>query len=144
MKNEMKNNAVMKCYRMMNKLYHKNIPIIPNLIRLFIRIIFSCDLPYTVEIGKNVLLGHNGLGVVIHKNAKIGEGSSIYQNVTIGGRNRPGAPIIGKNVFIGPGACILGKIHIGDGASIGPNAVVIKDVPANSLIVTPLALMKNK
>lgn len=140
----MKNNAVMRCYRIMNTLHLKNIPIMPNLIRLFIRIIFSCDLPYTVEIGENVLLGHNGLGIVIHKNAKIGEGSSIYQNVTIGGRNRPGAPIIGKNVFIGPGACILGNIRIGDGTSIGPNAVIIHDVPANSLVVSPLALIKNK
>lgn len=134
----------MKCFLLMKWLYLKKVPVIPDFIKIYIRIVFSCDIPYTVEIGKDVVFWHNGLGVVIRKNAKIGSGTSIYQHVTIGGRNRPGAPVIGNNVFIGPGACILGKIHIGDGASIGPNAVVIHDVPANSLVFSPLATVKKK
>lgn len=65
----------------------------------------------------------------------IGENTAIYQNVTIGGRGRSGCPVIGKNVFIGAGAVIMGGITIGDNARIGANAVVIHDVPDNSTAV---------
>lgn len=59
----------------------------------------------------------------------------IDQHVTLGGRKGGGAPVIGNNVRIGAGAKILGPVHIGDGAQVGANAVVIKDVPANSTAV---------
>lgn len=133
--NKSKKNSLMSLYRMMNKLYKIGVPVIPGLLMRFIRVIYSCDLPYNCEIGKGVLLVHNGLGVVIHPKATIGEGTYIYQNVSIAGRNNRGAPSIGKNVFIGPGACILGGVVIGDNAVIGANSVVINDIPANSVAV---------
>ena len=90
------------------------------------------------RIGKNVILAHNGLGVVINRNAIIGEGSIIFQNVTIGGRDGRGAPIIGKNCFIGPGVCILGGVKIGNNVSIGANSIVINNIPDNTTVVAPL------
>lgn len=119
----------------MNRAYKKKIPILPGLVMRYIRVIYSCDLPYQCEIGKNVKLAHNGLGVVIHPKAVIGDGTRIYQNVSIAGRNNRGTPIIGKNVFIGAGACVLGGIVIGDNAVIGANSVVITDIPANTVAV---------
>ena len=95
--------------------------------------------------GKGIYLGHNGLGCVIHERAVIGENTKIYQNVTIGGRGQSGCPAIGKNVFIGCGACILGGITIGDNANIGSNAVAIIDVPEGCTAVgVPAKIIKKE
>ena len=73
------------------------------------------------------------MGVVIGETAEIGDDVLIYQGVTLGGSGKPGKrhPTIGNNVVIGAGAQVLGPIHIGDGARIGANAVVIADVPGD-------------
>lgn len=125
----------MSLYRVMNKSYKKGIPIIPGLLMRFIRVIYACELPYQCEIGEGALFVHNGLGVVVHPKSIIGEGTFIYQNVSIAGRNNRGAPLIGKNVFVGPGVCILGGVTIGDNAVIGANSVVIHDIPPNCVAV---------
>lgn len=125
----------MRLFRLMNFLHRKNIPLLPGFIMRFIRIIFSCELPYNCQLGKGVVFKHNGLGVVIHPKAVIGGNTQIYQNVSIAGRNNRGVPTIGENVFIGAGACILGGIKIGNNAMIGANAVVITDIPDNAVAV---------
>ena len=67
----------------------------------------------------------------------VGKNTLIYQNVTLGriGLDNQDAPVIGDNCVIGAGACILGKIHIGDNVKIGANAVVTKDIPDNCTAV---------
>lgn len=130
-----KKNSLMSIFRLMNFLYRKKIPLIPGLLMRYIRVVYSCDLPYTCDLGEGVLFKHNGLGVVVHPKAIIGDYTQIYQNVSIAGRNNRGTPVIGKRVFIGAGACILGGITIGDDAVIGANSVVINDVPAKAVIV---------
>ena len=72
-------------------------------------------------------------GIVINAGARIGCTCDIYQQVTIG--DMKGCPTIGNGVFIGPGAKILGPISVGDGARIGANALVIKDVPPGALVL---------
>ncbi|WP_448567847.1 serine O-acetyltransferase [Thalassotalea ganghwensis] len=131
--------AVVRLYYLSRRLYLRGIPILPQLLYKFIRVVFACDVKYTADIGDNVGFFHNGLGVVIHKDATIGRGTRIYQNVTIGGNGKEeesnGVPKIGQNVFIGAGAVLLGPISIGDNARIGANAVVINDVAANTTVV---------
>lgn len=131
--------AVVRMYYLSRWFYEKNIPLIPNLLHKFIRIVFACDVKYTAKIGENVGFFHNGLGVVVHPDATIGDGSLLYQNVTIGGNGKSegenGVPTIGKNVFIGAGAVILGPVVIGDNAKIGANSVVLSDVAANTTVV---------
>ncbi|MET4081163.1 serine O-acetyltransferase [Pedobacter sp. UYP30] len=127
--------SLMRIYRIMEKLNDKKIILLPGLLMRYIRIVYSCDLPVSLKLGKGVILKHNGLGVVIHPKAIIGENTQIYQNVSIAGRNNRGTPIVGRNVFIGCGACILGGIVIGDDVSIGANSVVISDIPAGSVVV---------
>lgn len=128
-------NLIMKCIRCMQFLNRKKVPILPKVIQWFIRITCSADIPVNIFIGKRSVLKHNGLGVVLHEKAQIGEGVVIMQNVTIGGRNGRGAPVIGDNVFIGAGACVLGNIVIGKNTSIGANAVVLKAIPENCVVV---------
>lgn len=126
-------------FNLSRKLYLKKIPLASKLIRLIIRVIFSCDLPYTADIHPSVDFMHNGLGVVIHARSKIGKGTVIYQNVTLGGNgkgsDKNGPPILGDNVTVGAGAVIIGPIRIGNNVKIGANAVVIDNIPDNSVAV---------
>lgn len=75
-------------------------------------------------------------GIVINKDALIGENCTIFQQVTIGAvQGKVGAPIIGDNVYIGAGAKILGNIKVGNNVKIGANTVVTKDVPDGVTVV---------
>lgn len=88
-------------------------------------------------IGRRLFIDH-GMGVVIGETAEIGDDVLVYHGVTLGGLSgSPGKrhPTIGNNVAIGAGAQVLGPITIGDGARIGANAVVTKDVPVGCTVV---------
>lgn len=80
---------------------------------------------------------HGLNGIIISPFAHIGKNCRIFHQVTIGDdyRKVENAPVIGDNVTIYPGAKIVGKIRIGNNCEIGANAVVVKDVPDNSLVV---------
>lgn len=89
------------------------------------------------KIGRRFFIDH-GMGVVVGETAIIGDDVLLYQGVTLGGTGIEKGkrhPTIGNNVVIGGGAKVLGNITIGDNSYIGANAVVIKDVPANSTVV---------
>jgi serine O-acetyltransferase len=98
---------------------------------------YGIELSYSVKLGQRVVIEHQG-GIVVHGACEIGDDSIIRQGVTLGNKSldRPfDAPRLGKRVNVGAGAKILGAVVIGDGASIGANAVVLKDVPAGAVAV---------
>lgn len=99
------------------------------------RLVFSCDFPCEVTVGRNLCLPHFGLGVVINPKAVIGDNCKIYQHVTIGARNNEWMTVVGNNVMIGAGAKILGSITLGDGSKVGANSVVLKDVQPGATAV---------
>ena len=73
----------------------------------------------------------------VTETAQIGDDVLMYHQVTLGGRSRgrfKRHPTIGNNVLLGAGAKIIGPITIGDGTKIGANALVVKDVPPNSVV----------
>lgn len=130
--------SVMKLHKLSHKLHKKGLHRLAKLVWIVIRIIFASDIPPSVEFGDGVQLFHNGLGCVIHRHARIGEGTYIYQNVTIGGSGNcknNGVPKIGKNVFIGAGAVLIGDIEIGNNVVIGANTLVNKSIEDNSLVI---------
>jgi serine O-acetyltransferase len=89
------------------------------------------------KLGRRLIIDH-GLGVVIGETAELGDDVYIYHQVTLGGTSTQHGkrhPTVGNNVIIGAGAKVLGAIHIGDGARIGANAVVIAPVPADTTVV---------
>lgn len=89
------------------------------------------------KIGHGVMIDH-GMGVVIGETAEVGDGCTIYQNVTLGGTGKDTGkrhPTIGNNVMIGSGAKVLGPFHVGDNSKIAANAVVLREVPENSTCV---------
>lgn len=90
------------------------------------------------KLGRRVFIDH-GIGVVVGETAEIGDDSTIYQGVTLGGtsltRGAKRHPTIGKNVVIGAGAKVLGPFTVGDGANVGSNAVVVREVPPGATAV---------
>ncbi len=91
----------------------------------------------SARIGKRLTIEHSG-AIVIHGNSKIGDDCIVRQGVTIGNRRLDApfdAPRIGNRVNIGAGAKILGAVTVGDDVEIGANAVVLQDVPPNSIAV---------
>jgi serine O-acetyltransferase len=91
-----------------------------------------------VVVGRRVFIDH-GMGVVVGETAEIGDDCTIYQGVTLGGtslyRGTKRHPTLGKGVVVGAGAKVLGGFTVGDGAHIGSNAVVVKEVPAGATVV---------
>ncbi|MFE4498306.1 serine O-acetyltransferase EpsC [Rhodococcus sp. NPDC056743] len=86
-------------------------------------------------IGRRFFIDH-GMGVVIGETAEIGNDVMLYHGVTLGGRSLEQVkrhPTLGDRVTVGAGAKILGPVVIGEGSAIGANAVVTRDVPADSI-----------
>ena len=90
------------------------------------------------KIGCCVFIDH-GMGVVIGETAEVGDGCTIYQGVTLGGTSLNPAtkrhPTLGEGVIVAAGAKVLGGFTVGDGARIGANSVVLKEVPAGATVV---------
>lgn len=126
---------VVNYYRLSVFFYRNHIPVVPKFLDYLIRLIFSCWLPHTVKAGKNLILGYGGLGVVIHSNAEIGNNVHIDQCVTIGGNGvEEGVPVIENDVYIGAGSVIIGPVRIGEGAIIGANSLVNRDVESRTVV----------
>jgi serine O-acetyltransferase len=110
-----------------------------------IQIITGIEFPCEVEIGNKFIIDHFG-GIVVSGYAKFGDNCRLRNGVVIGLKNvnEPIAPQLGDNVDIGAGAKILGPITVGNNVHIGANAVVIQDVPDNSIAVGVPAVIKAK
>lgn len=89
-------------------------------------------------IGQRVFIDH-GFGVVIGETAEVGDDCTIYQGVTLGGtsltKGSKRHPTLGRGVIIGAGAKVLGSFMVGEGAKVGSNAVVVKEVPPGATAV---------
>ena len=94
------------------------------------------ELPCEATLGRRFRIDHFG-GVIISGDAVFGDDCIVRNGVTVGLRHSEmrGSPVIGNRVDIGAGAKVLGPIQIGDDVAIGANAVVLKDVPSNSIAV---------
>ena len=89
-----------------------------------------------MQIGKGLHIAHSGC-IVLHHDAVLGENVSISHGVTVGQTLKDGrsfVPVIGNNVYIAPGAKVIGGVHVGDNAAIGANAVVTHDVPSGAVV----------
>lgn len=108
-----------------------------RLISQVVRFFTGIEIHPGAQIGKGVFIDH-GMGVIIGETAEVGDGCTIYQNVTLGGTGKEVGkrhPTIGKNVLIGSGAKVLGPFKVGDNSKIAANAVVLSEVPPDSTCV---------
>ena len=86
----------------------------------------------TTDIGGGLMIQH-GFSSIISAQS-IGENCKIYHHVTLGYDHSLQAPVIGNNVEVCCGAKVLGGITVGDNVLIGAGALVVKDVPANTVV----------
>lgn len=98
--------------------------------------LWGIDLPYNAKLGRRLRIDHHGCVMLGAK--VVGDDVHIRHSATIGLSRRTeqgAAPTIGNRVEIGPGACIVGAIHVGDGCYVGPNSVVADSVPAGTTVL---------
>ncbi len=108
------------------------------------RILTGIEIHPGATIGKSLFIDH-GMGVVIGESSILGDNVTLYHDVTLGGvapsvdshsqRDQKRHPTLEDDVIVGSGAQVLGPITVGNGARVGANAVVTKDVPACATVV---------
>jgi serine O-acetyltransferase len=108
----------------------RHIPVVSRLIRILYNSDIYCRLPTHIYIP-------HPYGIVMHSQAAIGERVTVMQQVAIGDKDQGEsvAPVIGNDVYIGAGARVLGDVRIGDGVTIGANAIVTRDIPPGVTVV---------
>jgi serine O-acetyltransferase len=126
-------------HRVGHWLYGGKLYFLARFVNHFARMITAIDIHPGAKIGERFFIDHGF--TVIGETAEIGDDVTIYQSVTLGGTN-PSTGVGGKRhptlkngVVIGSGAQVLGPIEVGDGAKIGANSVVTKDVEPGSTVV---------
>ncbi len=105
------------------------------LCNFFVRLVRHVEISHHAQIGAGFHLGHPSS--IFIGPTRIGANCNVTHNVTIGvglGGQRTGVPVIGNNVWIGPGATLTGGIVIGDGATISAGSIVVRDVPSGALV----------
>ncbi|HEB99085.1 MAG TPA: serine O-acetyltransferase [Thiotrichales bacterium] len=124
-------------HRLTHALWNRGLKWLARWISMFARWFTGIEIHPGARIGRRFFIDH-GMGVVIGETAEIGDDCTLYHGVTLGGTSWEKGkrhPTLGNDVVIGAGAKVLGPITVGDGARIGSNAVVLKDVQPNSTVV---------
>ncbi|RTZ62686.1 MAG: serine O-acetyltransferase [Aquificaceae bacterium] len=124
-------------HRISHALWEKGFKWLARVLSNVARLFTGIEIHPSAEIGRRFFIDH-GMGVVIGETAEIGDDCTLYHGVTLGGTSwQEGKrhPTLGNNVVIGAGAKILGPIMINDGARVGSNAVVVKEVRTNTTVV---------
>lgn len=124
-------------HRISHWLWQRNHKLVARWLSQLIRSFTGIEIHPGATIGQGLFIDH-GMGVVIGETAEIGDDVTLFHGVTLGGTSLQKGkrhPTLGDRVVVGAGAKILGAITIGDDTRVGANAVVVKSVPANSVVV---------
>lgn len=115
-----------------------------RLLSQFVRFLTGIEIHPAAQLGRRLFIDH-GMGVVVGETAMVGDDVVLFHGSTLGGRSMKHGkrhPTLGDGVVVGAGAKVLGPVWIGDGARIGANAVVVKDVPAGAIAVGVPAVVR--
>ncbi|MEQ8288701.1 MAG: serine O-acetyltransferase [Gammaproteobacteria bacterium] len=124
-------------HRFNHWLWKKKLYLLARMTAHISRFLTGIEIHPGAVIGRRFFIDH-GMGIVIGETAEIGDDVSIYHGVTLGGttwNKGKRHPTLNNNVVVGAGAKILGPITVGEGARIGCNAVVVKDIPPAATVV---------
>lgn len=128
-------------YRFANWLWKKDFKFFGRFVSHVARFLTGIEIHPGATIGKRFFIDH-GMGVVIGETAEIGNDVTLYHDVTLGGvspvdesRGEKRHPTLKDGVIVGAGAQLLGPIVVGENARIGSNAVVVRDVTEQSIMV---------
>ncbi|HEY5670761.1 MAG TPA: serine O-acetyltransferase [Anaerolineales bacterium] len=124
-------------HRLAHWLWTRRLKLLARWVSQLARGLTGIEIHPGASIGPGFFIDH-GMGVVIGETSEIGADVTMYHGVTLGGTSLSKGkrhPTIGNRVVIGAGAKVLGAITVGDDSRIGANAVVVKSVPVNSVVV---------
>ena len=124
-------------YRFSHWLWLHRLYLVARWVSHLFRFLTGIEIHPGARIGPRFFIDH-GMGVVIGETAEVGADVTLYHGVTLGGTSLQKGkrhPTLGNGVVVGTGAKILGAITVGEGSRIGANAVVVKSVPPNSVVV---------
>lgn len=124
-------------HRLTHWLWKRNIRFLARWLSQIARWLTGIEIHPGATLGPGFFIDH-GMGVVIGETAEVGADVTLYHGVTLGGTSLTKGkrhPTIGDRVVIGAGAKVLGAINIGADSRIGANAVVVRSVPENSVVV---------
>ncbi len=124
-------------HRVSHRLWRRGFRFLARWISTVSRGITGIEIHPGAQIGPRLFIDH-GMGVVIGETAEVGADVTIYHGVTLGGNSLEAGkrhPTLGDRVVVGAGAKILGSFEVGADSRIGANAVVVKPVPPNSVVV---------
>jgi serine O-acetyltransferase len=124
-------------YRVSHWLWGHGLKVLGRYVSQVMRWFTGIEIHPGAKIGQGLFIDH-GMGVVIGETSEVGEDVTLYHTVTLGGTSLAKGkrhPTLGDRVTVGAGAKILGPITIGHDSRIGANAVVVKSVPQNSVVV---------
>ncbi|MDT5138775.1 MAG: serine O-acetyltransferase [Mycobacterium sp.] len=124
-------------HRITHWLWLRGARLLARTVAELVRILTGVEVHPAAVLGQGLFIDH-ATGVVIGETAEVGEDVTIFHGVTLGGTGRETGkrhPTVGDRVVIGAGAKVLGAIKIGDDSRIGANSVVVKEVPASSVVV---------
>jgi serine O-acetyltransferase len=133
---------MMFAYRVMRLAAALGIPLAPQIVSRLIRHLYGADIHWDAELAPGVTIVH-GMGMCINGSARVGAGAILFQNVTLGLSIHPetraiGAPELGRDVHVAPGATLVGPISIGAGSKIAAGCLVTVSVPPGSLVQAAL------
>lgn len=124
-------------YRLAHWFWVRDLKLIGRWLSHLGRAISGIEIHPGASIQSGLFIDH-GMGVVIGETAEIGKNVTLFHGVTLGGVSTTKGkrhPTIHDDVVIGAGAKVLGAIVVGEASRIGANAVVVKSVPPNSVVV---------
>jgi serine O-acetyltransferase len=143
--------AALWAHRVAHRLHRRGLRLTARLLARAARRATAVEIHPGAVLGRRVFIDH-GAAVVIGETAVVGDDVTLYHQVTLGAvgwwtdnTRPPGArrhPVVGEGVVLGTNATVLGPVTIGDGAVIGAQALVNKDVPAGALVLAPTAVVK--
>ena len=124
--------------RVMHLFRDLGVPLAPQVCSRTIRHLYGAEIHWDAHLEPGVTIVH-GNGLVISHGARVAAGCILFQHVTLGESIDPlsravGAPTLDTHVHVGPGAVLLGPIHIGGRSKIMANTVVDRSVPAGSIV----------
>lgn len=126
-----------RLHRLSMRLHRRGHVAAAKAVKAAIFLAFRAILPPEIAVGRNLRLGHYGLGVVIHPNTTIGDDVFLHHHVTLAADLRltdARRQVLGSRVTVGVGATILGPIRLGDDVMVGAGAVVTHDVPSGHVV----------
>jgi serine acetyltransferase/glycosyltransferase involved in cell wall biosynthesis len=139
---------IMAWYRLMRFFDASRIPVLPMIVSRLIRHLYGADIHWKARIEPGISIVH-GVGLVLSGLSSVESGCILFHHVTLGESIDPisgktGAPRLGRDVHVGPGATLLGPIVVGDSTKIGAGAVLMRSVAPGSLVMQPDAVVTSR